>query len=341
MNTLLAVIFFALVFGLLPAWIRLLVRRWRWRKREAASAAPAAPVWQPPVPPPAARPAEPPAPVRPRPRADKAVPDEPLGAGGADLQYPVARAARRLRSAQAPEEQYEALLDTAEMLAATIAITAAAIFRENGFGARLRGLARAYERGVTFGTWTTFVERLHEYPDVLPGGSAALRDGALAADLNILRRARNDAAHGGKPRDRYAAAAKVAELGAPLGRALVGARFLSALPWVLTESSSYRSRSDDFEVVAKYAMGDHPEFDRRNVVSAKPVANDSFYLLTPRGPIDLTPFVVNRYCEHCRHEEACFAAKLSKDGVTTVQSFDLGHQIVDHELADLLRVLPD
>ena len=32
LNTLLAVIFFVAAFGVLPAWIRLLVRRWRWRR---------------------------------------------------------------------------------------------------------------------------------------------------------------------------------------------------------------------------------------------------------------------------------------------------------------------
>ncbi|MFC5290929.1 restriction endonuclease [Actinokineospora guangxiensis] len=39
LNTILAVIFFVTVFGILPAWIRLLVRRWRWRKWQQAEVA--------------------------------------------------------------------------------------------------------------------------------------------------------------------------------------------------------------------------------------------------------------------------------------------------------------
>jgi hypothetical protein len=49
-------------------------------------------------------------------------------------------------------------------------------------------------------------------------------------------------------------------------------------------------------VIAELAMGDHPEFERTTFVSGMPLADDTFYALTPTGALDLTPFIVMRYC---------------------------------------------
>lgn len=47
-------------------------------------------------------------------------------------------------------------------------------------------------------------------------------------------------------------------------------------------------------------MGDHPEFERTTFVSGMPLADDTFYALTPTGALDLTPFIVMRYCAAAR-----------------------------------------
>jgi hypothetical protein len=81
-------------------------------------------------------------------------------------------------------------------------------------------------------------------------------------------------------------------------------------------------------------MGDHPEFERQRIVSPVPLANENFYILGLDQPIELMPFVVNRYCEECRQREVWHADKLDPKSGTVLKSFDRGHGIFDDSLDD-------
>ncbi|MGP4000721.1 hypothetical protein [Streptomyces sp. 8N706] len=384
LDTLLAVIFFVTAFGMLPTWIRLLIRRWQWRRRHQPSHAHAAP---PASASPPSRPvprAAPPADTTTRaaPKAGPATRAAPPGGDGrlegdrplsgsqvlesarSTLPHPAARAVRALQRAGTPKEQYEALLDAAEILTITIAVTAAALIQgwsgnradsrghRMGVGRRnVSALRSAYlGSGAMFGTWTAFLDNLRplaaDHPQLVPGLLAALgdtpEDPGMAAHLTALRQERNRAAHGNKPRNQHESALRVTERAHHLEKALAKAQFLKDVPWLQTVSCSYQPKSHTFAVVADHAMGDHPDFERRTFTWAAPVADDMFYVLGPEGPVPLSPFVAGGFCPQCRQVEVCYTYRAGKEqGPATLKSFAQGHDISAPGLGDDIRALPD
>ncbi|QHY97434.1 hypothetical protein SSPS47_20210 [Streptomyces sp. S4.7] len=402
LDTLLAVVIMVTVFGLLPTWVRLLVRRWLWRRRQtrpaasalagagafavrsvpvtgAGEATPAGPPAPAPSPAPsaAATPAPMPSPA-PATYSPSPAPPAPGGSFGGGhesvhscdvltrargtLPHPVARAVRTLQLAPTAKEQYDALLDAAETLAITISVTAAALLRaayeddaadedrRRYAGARLAELRKGFvERGAMFGTWTTWLGRLGPLPanspGPLPGFLPALAGSpgspGIVDDLNSLRGERNRAAHGDKPKSEPESALRVRECRIAFDRALGRARFLVATPWLLTVSCTYQHRSHDFHVIARDATGDHPDFERRIFTWERPVENDMFYVHGPAGPVPLSPFVANSFCEQCRQTEVCYTYRTAKnEGPATLKSFGRGHEIKVPVLGADIRSLP-
>ncbi|MFH8345108.1 hypothetical protein [Streptomyces sp. NPDC018045] len=398
LDTLLAVIIFTALFGVTPTWVRLLLRRRRRRGRHhqpppptstapppdttplpdtgppPPDTAPAPPSTPPtrltppprPTPPsyasflrqttPLRPPAAPRAPAHPE-TGHPPAPD-PLAAARRSLPHPVARAVHEMQRAHTPKDRYEALLETAETLAATVAVTAAGLLTAHGAGERnlaeLRA-ALASGAGTTFGTWTVWLHHLcravRERTDVVPGLADVLRDEpdmavrpddpGLAQFLDRLKGERNHPAHGAKPRTQAEAALRVAEHRLTLERALVSARFLTGLPWLLTVSCAYQRRTGTFEVVADHLMGDHPDFDRLTFPCPAPVADDTVYVLSPAGPVALSPFVASLYCAQCGRREICHAHRAGhRSRPAAYKSFGRGHVIPYPELDDEIATLP-
>ncbi|WP_143052501.1 hypothetical protein [Streptomyces sp. cf386] len=277
------------------------------------------------------------------------------------MPHPVARALRTLQQANTSKEQYEALLDAAEILAISVSVTAAALLRGKSGGSEgseesgRRNLSTLRSAllaggGATFGTWTNWLEALRPFaashPDVVPGLPNALRGDlhttGLVDHLNALRTERNRAAHGDRPQSAGESTVRVAEIRPHLEQALIKAEFLTRLPWLLTVSCSYRPRSDTFDVVAHHVMGDHPDFERREFTWPDPVANDVFYVLSAEGPVTLSPFVASLFCPQCRQMEVCYSARAAKNtGPATLKSFARGHTVHSPDLGDEIRSLPD
>ena len=180
-------------------------------------------------------------------------------------------------------------------------------------------------------------------PFALPGLVEGLRQGKGGAGLlNDLRRIleeRNRRAHGARPHDPSEAAVRVAEFRGPLERAIVRSLFLAETPWVLVEATSYRRREGRFRVLAYRAMGDHPEFERIDLDSKLPLADNNFYALAPRGPIDMSPSVVMRYCETCRQPEAFYADRIDPKQGVCLKSFGRGHVVFDPSLNEELGTI--
>ncbi|MGR3939309.1 hypothetical protein [Streptomyces sp. BRA346] len=356
LDNLLAIIAMVLIFGVVPAWIRLFVRRWRWRKRPRPPRpeVPPAPLHAAPVAP-ALRvtTAPPPSPWAPH-RVGHATPPPAPSALPTDARntfpHPIARALRALHQAPTDKDRYEALLDAAETLAITLSVTTAALLQEAG-QRNLSLLRRAYfGKGAMFGTWTTWLRELQPLaaaqPDLIPGLDLALGDGpddpGIVTHLNALRHERNRAYHGDKPKSQPESALRVAEGTHHLERILAKAEFLKAAPWLFTVSCVYHPRSRNFEVVAKDAMGDHPDFERRTFTWEHPVGIDMFYVHGPDGPVPLSPFVADLFCPQCGQMEVSYVYKASKrEGTATFKSFGRGHDIAAPHLVDDLLSLPD
>jgi hypothetical protein len=160
----------------------------------------------------------------------------------------------------------------------------------------------------------------------------------LLADLEVLLQERNRWAHGARPRSAIEAGLRVLEIGPALERAIDQVLPLAGSPWLLTQSSSFQ-RDRRFSVSALRVMGDHPEFERTHFESALPLLDETFYLITTGGPIDLTPLVVMRYCETCRRPEVSYADKLDDKHGLALKTFANGHVIFDPSLAAELQTL--
>ena len=274
-----------------------------------------------------------------------------LMAARMSLQYPIARAARAIQLAAEPKDEYEEILAAGEavaitlgaMIAATIGPVAAEQTPFVNFKAALtsRGLSQGHWNGLVGAADAAIAKR----DEPLAGLKAALRRGprgsGLVADLGTLVEERNRWAHGGGPRTSVEAGLRLTELVGPIERIFDRCAFLAESPWILTRSSSYKRTTANFEVSASEAMGDHPEFERRLFASQLPLADETFNILGPSGPVDLTPFVVMRYCETCREPELCYADRLDKRDGVALKSFARGHNLFDHSLDDEVRGLWD
>jgi hypothetical protein len=115
--------------------------------------------------------------------------------------------------------------------------------------------------------------------------------------------------------------------------------FLANTPWVLVKAVSYRRTEGQFRVLGNRAMGDHPEFERIDLDSKVPLADDNFYALGPRGPIDMSPLVVMRYCPTCRQPEAFYADRTDPKQGVSLKSFGRGHVIFDPTLEQELSTI--
>lgn len=282
------------------------------------------------------------------------------------LPHPLARAVRALQQAYTPKEQYEAVLEAAEILAITLTVTGAAMLRgqidghvasDSAQQERARRSLAALRNGIlpgraaTFGTWTNWLAQhlapiADTQPDLIPGLRNALRDSdapGILSDLQALQNERNRASHGDKPRSPQESALRVVECTPHLERALLNAHFLADTPWLLSVACSYRPAPRAFEVVVQRVMGDHPDFESQSFTWPDPVANDTFYVLSPEGrPLTLSPLVASHLCAQCRRMEICFAFSGDRrTGDAMFKSFDRGHEIAAPELSEEIRTLAD
>lgn len=368
---------FVLLFGAFPAFIRLTLRRRKWRASQASNqhaggsfGVAVAPDWRStPLRMNAERPS---APARPTANAPSSH-TQPLRAGSAaDLPlerapaemvshlprdelatsqtvaaarqrqvHPIAHAARTLQLATSPRDEYEAVLRLAETVAVCVGTSAAAALRDDVAGVPAFDELRAafVGRGVAFGHWINVISSLNSVlrsiPEPVQGLADAVRLGpkgsGLVSDLRYMGQERNRWAHSGGPRTAGDSIARLQQMIPVLERILHKVEFLRESPWVLIRSCALRRGSGDFSIIAGDLMTDHPDFGRRDFVSSVPLAQNTVYMLSRRGAIDLTPFIVVHDCPECHQTELCHADGLSREGVT-LKSFARGHSMWDQDL---------
>lgn len=365
----LAAIFFTAVFGVLPAYIRvrirrrLLARKSRARGGEhqnvppAAEAVPPQPERQhagtPGAPAAKSRPraSQPQPPVTSQKAESEVLPDlrtdAVLARAAEGLPYPVARAVRRLQQANTPRDTYEATLRAGEMLSIVIGISAVAW--AVSCGRQIPGidtLLAAFSKGVAQGAWlqaAQSVERPLAEDGGFPGLAATLGrtkgSTAVLDDLKLITEERNAWAHGASPRSQPEAADRTATILPALLRALERAQPLAAHDWLMVEGVRLIRQTGRFELSAARAMGAHPDWHRCYVDSESATPDDCFYIQTPDGLIDLLPFVVMRKCPRCNQPELAYADRIDRKRGVALKSFDSGHPFFDNSLTPDLLVL--
>jgi hypothetical protein len=265
------------------------------------------------------------------------------------LPYPIARAARAVQLSTDMKDTYEATLRAAEAVSIVLGITAATWARDNEITTpELEQLKEALRgRGASQGHWqkaAKSVERpMYQHPAEIPGMVDALKTGkggsGLVADLRELLEERNLWAHGGGPHSRVEAAERTGRFLPVLEHVFEKVAFLSDVPWILVNDVKLRRRERDFHIQAARAMGDHPDFDYQELTTPQPLAEDVFYLLTPHGPVDLTPLVVMRQCPTCRQREVSYADRIDRKNGVALKTFDRGHLLFDASLTEEMLAL--
>jgi hypothetical protein len=381
LNTSLAVVFFVIAFGAVPAFLRLQVRRLIWLRRTNQEVNPERKTTTSSVLDPSYKdlsaenapentprtvshrpvlaPSSPQVPKvilsRPRPPAEpldvgESIDSSMILKGARDsLQYPVARAVRALQIATSPKDRYDCIIDTAEALLVTLGVVAVTWLRSEQIGlveiAEFRDAL--IDRGITMGHWHKMIVTLARYTGdsdlPLPGVIEGLRrmkkgKGDLLASVEALIAERNRSAHGGRPRNEVEANLRIADFFPLLELAIDRAQFLVESPWFLVRSSSYR-RENGFRVTADRAMGDHPEFEKYSFESAVPLVDDNFYMMGKRGPIDLSPLLVTRYCSECHESELFYADRMDNVKGVALKSVGRGHTLFDRTLDHEIRAL--
>lgn len=366
-------IFLVVAFGILPAWIRSMIRKLVSRRRARLRAPDVSTEPLPPAP----LPAEPihiapltfpsMSPVSVPPATDRNVgfarpaamrPVMPAHESTGLLPYPIASVLREFRQAQDERDQYDTMLKLAEALAVTICVTVAAVLRSglNSLDdseqqcARKKALkslnSALVGKSATFGTWTSWLDALaHRSPGSIalsPDINDALRDDGntpgLVTCLHTLRGERNRSAHGEAPQSLPEFGLRVSNAGPYLETALQKAAFLEQSPWLLTKSSDYRPRQDIFDVRAFFAMGDHPDFELRRYDFKVPLGTDMFYILNNGEALPLSPLVARRYCLACQSLEVCYVTRVHRDsGAASLRSFHRGHEVSDPELGEEVK----
>ena len=275
---------------------------------------------------------------------------EALAVAARELPYPVARAARTLQRAAPGREQYAAMIRTADVLAVTLGVFGVGLIRHVGDPLPAE-LTEALPRGLSMGHWVKVLgasgrSALEREPQ--PTGLAAAlrpdkRSGLLPA-LEALTQERNRWAHGGGAQTDGEAEALVSQLLPTLEIALRRSMFMVDNPWFLIDRMSYRRASNDFEVRAQRAMGDHPDFETRRLEVKAPLAEDTFYCITALGAVDLTPLLVRRTCPKCGTPEYFYADKIeTRRGKSEVRlkSFETGHSHSTGDYGDdVSRLVP-
>jgi hypothetical protein len=334
--------------------VRLVVRRWRVGRRSRAEH----PGPVPPAPVPAGPSGEGPAP-----QVVAGVPDIELLARSTVLtdarqvlHFPIARAVRAIQLAADHRAQYEAVLDAGEATTLTLGISAIAWLDSIGvFVPSLTRLGNSFQRGgVSLGRWLAVLNDVRPVaastdrvaPPGLREATSRDKDGGPLADLDLLLQERNKWAHGARPRDAIEAGRRVLELGPVLERALHSIMPFAHSAWLQVQSGSFR-RGGTFSMSALRAMGDHPEFERTQFESTTPLLDETFYLMSARGPIELSPLLALRYCDACGKPEMFYADRFKGKHGVALKSFANGHVVFDpgltapiEDLFGLERMLP-
>lgn len=267
------------------------------------------------------------------------------------LPHPLAYRWRLAETAQPTLEGYRDVLECAETTACYLALTVVMTMRE--MGEAISYLAEMADRlttrghGTNFGDWIAILREVRGNKHVrqmanLPFYEVAhlLDDTAVDDALSLLKRHRDDDAHGRGPRGADIRN-KVKESLAALRVLLEAVEFLAEYPLRYIEETQRDSITGITRYRYREIVGDHvlvPILETETTVTE--VEAGSLYLVDRRGELHLVrPFITRRECPVCGRWEIYFLDRYNgKRGICTLKSMEKGHTVDDYLIADVFRL---
>lgn len=229
--------------------------------------------------------------------------EDPVGRAEWSYPYHIASLARRYRIGTHPAEQKDGLLKLGEGIARVLGILALSEIAAHGeIDAHLR---RSFQKGATFGTWTTaiqkFVESVNE-PSLPDLARLADPDG-VSALLERIRELRNDTHHSHGIRAGFEIEKDVRALDPHVVAVITSVNWLAGNAWDWVERCEYLDESS-YRIVGLTLRGSHPGWEPFDRPSTYPQRPQRVYVTGSGGiPITLWPFAEVSICETCQTRE--------------------------------------
>lgn len=118
---------------------------------------------------------------------------------------------------------------------------------------------------------------------------------------------------------------------------LTGCAFLAHTRWVHTDRLQWVSDDGTFRVSGLALMGDHPDFATVAFDTARPLADDRLYLITPHdAPLSHSPYCLLSDCPACLAPELYYPDRLTSS-TALLKSLDRGHELDSDSVFKALR----
>jgi hypothetical protein len=96
--------------------------------------------------------------------------------------------------------------------------------------------------------------------------------------------------------------------------------------------------SGKYKISGLALMGDHPDFEPISFENARPLVDDSLYMLTQQGEtIPLSPFCLLSDCPACLAPELYYPDRLT-NSTAMLKSLDRGHELDSDSVFNSLRL---
>ncbi|MEU6788817.1 N-6 DNA methylase [Nonomuraea angiospora] len=262
--------------------------------------------------------------------------------------YAIARAVRKFRHSLSLAEKHEAAIQCAESLILSLGIMALALATDRGRKdlPAIAQWSQSVERGgVSLGHWVGVVKAVAEDARQHGEPAAGLVDATtrkkggkgLIADLDQLVMLRNKIRHGAGPRTRAEMEKSLGRIESLMLSSLSGCAFLARTRWVYTDRLHWLPASGKFGVSGLALMGDHPDFEMVTFDTARPLADDRLYLITPHdAPLLMSPFCLLSDCPACLAPELYYPDRMTSS-TALLKSLDRGHELDSDSVFKALR----
>jgi type I restriction enzyme M protein len=270
----------------------------------------------------------------------------PLAAARATFPYPLAQTLRGLEIARAlgdARAENEAALQVVESALVILGAISGSYLLDIGEKVPGKWRQRVRGMGVSLGDWLTLASSglsvAHNKGESLSGVAEILKpEGTLDRLFKDLLAWRNDRAHGSGPRTRSDFIASNSELRAKIESLLAELQPIRRLEWWIADDLDWNATSQMFEIRARSATGDHPEFIPEVKHSETPVSKGEVNVTSHGHQFSLAPMLRILPCTTCGADEFFYPDKLV-DGKLLYRSVERGHKsLVDFtKVPNLLR----
>ncbi|GFE14605.1 hypothetical protein Sgleb_26520 [Streptomyces glebosus] len=262
--------------------------------------------------------------------------------------YGIARAVRKFRHSLSLAEKHEAAIQCVESLILSLGIVSLAIAADRGRQelSAISQWSEGVERGgVSLGHWVGVIRAVGEDARENGDEAAGLAEATqrkkggkgLMADLDELLRMRNKIRHGAGPRTRAEFEKSLEQIESLMLSSLSWCAFLARAKWVHMDRLHWLPDAGNYRISGLALMGDHPDFEPITFENARPLVDESLYMLTQQGEtIPLSPFCLLSDCPACLAPELYYPDRLT-NSTAMLKSLDRGHELDSDAVFNSLR----